>query len=418
MIRSFDSLPPRLSRARHELGQAIVIVAFGMIALLAFTGLAIDGGGLIALYRDAVNATDSAVLAASYAICVSDNGNPVEAGLDAANKNGFDNNGVSNTVLVSYPPRSGEQAGNFDYVQVEITAEKPAYFIQVVWRDPLVVNTNSVGYCRQKFNPATVGAIFGISDTCDNSVDISGAGQSIVGNITSNSDIDFTGGGQPVTVDGDLNAVGEVEIDPSKVDVEGTATGGVPKTNNPLDIVNINDYAPGGAIYEALPDDKVHYINGDFSPAKDSMLEGLYFVEGSVTIRPSDNVTWGGEGATIVSRGVMDIHVDKGIPPVYYTELLSLGYTDLPVIGFIFFTTAGEKGCTGNASNNAISYGGDINTTGVVYGPNGVVDASFPDVTYIGAVIGWRVKLSGSRATIIHDPALLPPLPPKVYVAQ
>jgi len=88
------------------------------------------------------------------------------------------------------------------------------------------------------------------------------------------------------------------------------------------------------------------------------------------------------------------------------------------VAGFIFFSTAGNKGCTGNASNNAISYTGDINTTGVVYGPNGVVDSSFPNVTYIGAVIGWRVKMSGSSATIIHDPALLPPLPPKVYVAQ
>ncbi len=418
MIRSFSSHPPQSHHQPKERGQAIVIIAFAMIALLAFTGLAIDGGGLIALYRDAVNATDASVLAASYAICVSDNGNPVEAGLDAAKKNGFDNNGTSNRVTVTYPPHSGEQIGNRDYVQVEIWAEKPAYFIQVVRQEPLVVNTNSVGYCRQKFNPATVGAIFGISDTCDNSVDISGAGQTITGGVTSNSDIDFTGGGQPVVITGDLNAVGDVEIDTSKVTVNGTATGGVPHIDNPLSIVDIADYAPGGGIYEALPDDMVHYYSGDFSPARDSVLSGLYFAEGDVKISKSDNVRWGPLGATIVSRGVMDIHVDKGVPPVYYTELLSLGYTDLPVAGFIFFSTAGNKGCTGNASNNAISYTGDINTTGVVYGPNGVVDSSFPNVTYIGAVIGWRVKMSGSSATIIHDPALLPPLPPKVYVAQ
>lgn len=422
MIRSFDSLQNFAQRTRKEAGQAIMIVALAMIALLAFTGLAIDGGGLIALYRDAVNATDAAVLAASYAICVRDDPtsqfDSVEAAaLDAAAKNGFNNDGVTNTVTVVYPALV-DGVYNEDYVSIAIDAEKPAYFIQVVRSEPLLVHTESVGYCRQKFNPATVGAIFGISDTCDNSVDISGAGQYIEGSVTSNSDIDFTGGGQPVTIDGDLSAAGTVEINPSKVEVTGTPTSGAPKTDNPLDIINIRDYAPGGAIYEALPDDKVHYINGDYSPAKNSVLEGLYFVEGDVTIRPSDNVSWGNEGATIVSMGVMDLHVDKGVPPVYYTELLSLGYTDLPVIGFIFFTTAGEKGCTGNASNNAISYTGDINTTGVVYGPNGVVDASFPNVTYIGAIIGWRVKLSGSSATIIHDPALLPPLPPKVYVAQ
>ena len=419
MIRSFDSLPNFPHRQAKQRGQAILIVALGMVALLAFTGLAIDGGGLIALYRDAVNATDASVLAASYAICVDDTPDPAQAGLDAAAQNGFDNNGVSNTVTVTWPAVvDGVQSK--DYVQVEITAEKPAYFIQVVRDAPLLVHTKSVGYCRRKFNPATVGAIFGISDTCDNSVDISGAGQSITGGVTSNSDIDFTGGGQPVTIIGDLNAVGGVEINPSKVTLTGTATGGAPHVDNPLDIVDIDDYAPGGAIYEALPDNMVHYYPGDFNIAKGSTLSGLYFVNGDVKISTSDNLLWNTvTGATIISRGVMDIHLDKGIAAVYYYDLMpATEALELPVAGFIFFTTAGNKGCTGNAANNAISYNGQINTTGVVYGPNGVVDSSFPSVTYYGAVIGWRVKMSGSSATIIHIPSLLPPMPPKVSVAQ
>lgn len=416
MLRTFTTQPN--ARPRRERGQAIVIIAFSMIALLAFTGLAIDGGGLIALYREAVNATDAAVLASSYAICAE--GDPVQAGLDSAEKNGFDNNGTTNWVTVNYPPVDGEQAGNPDYVQVKITADKPAYFIQVVHQEPLRVNTNSVGYCRRKFDPSEVGAILGLADSnaCANSVDISGAGQTIVGNVHSNSNVDFSGGGQPVTIDGDVSAAGVVDANPSKVDISGAVENGVDVSGNPLSIVNINDYAPGGGIYEALPDDMVHYIDGNFSPARDSVLQGLYFVEGTVTIRPSDNVTWGPQGATIVSRGAMDVHVDKGVPPVYYTQLLTLGYTDLPVVGFLLFSTAGEYGCTGNNANNAISFNGAINTAGVIYGPRGTVDASFPDVTLVGAVIGWTVKMSGARATVIEDPALLPPLPPTVYIAQ
>lgn len=416
MLRTFTTQPN--ARPRRERGQAIVIIAFAMIALLAFTGLAIDGGGLIALYREAVNATDASVLAASYAICAE--GDPVQAGLDSAAKNGFDNNGTTNWVTVNYPPVDGEQAGNPDYVQVKIVADKPAYFIQVVHQEPLRVDTNSVGYCRRKFDPSSVGAILGLADynTCANSVDISGAGQTIVGDVHSNSNVDFSGGGQDVEITGDVSAAGVVDANMDKVTISGAVENGVDVSGNPLSIVNINDYAPGGGIYEALPDDMVHYINGHFSPERDSVLEGLYFVEGDVTIRPSDNVAWGEQGATIVSRGAIDVHVDRGEGATYYTQLLMLGYTDLPVVGFLLFSTEGDYGCTGNRDNNAISFNGAINTTGVIYGPAGTVDASFPGVALRGAIIGWTVKLSGAYAEIYEDPALLPPLPPTVYVAQ
>jgi len=59
----------QLSRNPKESGQAIVLVALVMVALLAATGMAVDGGGLYFLYRDAQNATDSAALAAAYTLC-------------------------------------------------------------------------------------------------------------------------------------------------------------------------------------------------------------------------------------------------------------------------------------------------------------------------------------------------------------
>ena len=48
-------------------GQAIVLIALGAVGMLAFTALAIDGGSLLFLQRDAQNAVDAAVTAAILA---------------------------------------------------------------------------------------------------------------------------------------------------------------------------------------------------------------------------------------------------------------------------------------------------------------------------------------------------------------
>src|SRR5688572_27552570 len=100
--KSFHPQPSR------ESGQALVIIALLMLGLLAATGLAVDGGGLFFLQRDAQNATDASVLSASYAICT--DGDPVAAGLATMASNGFDNNGNSNMVFINHPPTSGESA--------------------------------------------------------------------------------------------------------------------------------------------------------------------------------------------------------------------------------------------------------------------------------------------------------------------
>ncbi len=48
---------------KEEKGQAVVLVAIALVALLALTGLAIDGGQLLALRRSTQNAADAAALA-------------------------------------------------------------------------------------------------------------------------------------------------------------------------------------------------------------------------------------------------------------------------------------------------------------------------------------------------------------------
>src|SRR3954454_15500212 len=98
-------VPNLLKRASVQSGQAIVLMALTMVGLLGFTGLAVDGGGLFFLQRDAQNATDAAVIAATYARCTGATSTEiVTAGVAAAEANGFFNGKDGRTVSVVNPP--------------------------------------------------------------------------------------------------------------------------------------------------------------------------------------------------------------------------------------------------------------------------------------------------------------------------
>jgi Flp pilus assembly protein TadG len=87
-----------------EKGQAIVMVAFAAIGLIAFAALAIDGGRVFSDKRHAQNAVDSAALAVALALARA----PADAdylaiATDVARKsaaiNGYDN-GTTNDVII------------------------------------------------------------------------------------------------------------------------------------------------------------------------------------------------------------------------------------------------------------------------------------------------------------------------------
>jgi uncharacterized membrane protein len=127
-----------------EHGQAIVLIAILMIVLMAITGLAIDGGGMFLLQRDAQNASDAAALSAAYALCT--DGNAVSHGYVVASMNGFTNNETDTFVGVYNPPRNG-YFGDGEYIQVVIEATKPSYFIHLVYDELLTVKAHSIARC-------------------------------------------------------------------------------------------------------------------------------------------------------------------------------------------------------------------------------------------------------------------------------
>src|SRR5688572_10301773 len=111
----------KTKNTRRESGQAILLIALAFIGLLAITGLAVDGGGLLFLKRDAQNATDAAIVAATYAKCAG--ADFVEAARLAAAENGFTHGQNNVTVSVIEVTGTGDYtaAGKY-YIQVQIKA--------------------------------------------------------------------------------------------------------------------------------------------------------------------------------------------------------------------------------------------------------------------------------------------------------
>jgi len=88
-------------RTRGERGQVLVVFALALVAIVAMTGLVLDGGSTFVQRRDQQNVADAAVMAAAYAFAMTgDTGDASTAAQYAASQNGYTDGtgGVSVTV--------------------------------------------------------------------------------------------------------------------------------------------------------------------------------------------------------------------------------------------------------------------------------------------------------------------------------
>lgn len=119
---------------KSEKGQAIIMIVFALIGLVGITGLTVDGGLAYGDRRHAQNAADSAAFAA--ALANSKNEDIESAAQSIATANGYNNDGVQNTVVITYTASPTgtcpyEFAGNKD-IKVEITSHLGTTFARVV----------------------------------------------------------------------------------------------------------------------------------------------------------------------------------------------------------------------------------------------------------------------------------------------
>jgi len=142
------------SKTRGERGQAIILIVFGILGLFGMAALAIDGGNAYVDQHRAQTAADAAAL--TGAITRIEGGNWRTAALESALANGYDNNGITNTVELNTPPIRGPYQGNSEYIQVIITSHVRTYFGPVIGLRQITTVAEAVSQSK----PAVLGEMF------------------------------------------------------------------------------------------------------------------------------------------------------------------------------------------------------------------------------------------------------------------
>jgi hypothetical protein len=429
-----------------ESGQTIILMAALMIGLLGMLGLAIDGGRLFFVRRDSQNAVDSAIMAASYALCTG--GDPEAAAHKAIRDNGFIHNGDDVRVVVAYPPIRDfselEAAGiTIDlqyYIDVYLTVRIEPYFIQFVYDGPLEMTTDGVGYCQPSFDPTGVPAVWAGSLTCDTCGD-NPSGNSILNwtgsqsEFFSEGELFFSNGNiflngseaQPSEVTGGISAYCEAGFSGTN-DFEYEA-GAEPVIEPPVPY-RIEDFAPGGyfaerALYD--PEYGEYYAitpatvaanpgvepyswvapNGEFVP--NGVLEGLYYVEYPVLLSPAKAEVGdhdaGWKGVSIASTE--DISMVNAIGPLWYYIGGILFYTDY---------NPGPIGC--NASETGLTVSGFSEIHGCAIAPWSGIQFSANSTYVEGCLIGQFVWMNGADMYFYYNPSMLEAIPSSIGVAD
>lgn len=122
---------------RGEGGQAVVLLGLALTGMLVATGVGIDAGLEYVERRHEQVAADSAAYAAAVSMVNNwSAGNRSTlaraAALDYALRNGYNNDGTTNTVTVNIPPQNGAYSGNVDYAEVIVSVNVKTAFIRIL----------------------------------------------------------------------------------------------------------------------------------------------------------------------------------------------------------------------------------------------------------------------------------------------
>jgi hypothetical protein len=171
-------------------GQLVVLVAISLVPVLGIVAIVLDGGMLLDDRRRNQSAADAAALAAAAELYTNaeqivpgtpdPGGASQAAALASAAANGFNNDGVTNTVTVNIPPKSGNFVGQSGYIEVIIQYNQKRGFSSIFGSGDLPVVARAVARGRWSafnngilvLNPTAPGSLTG---TGGGSMTVSGA---------------------------------------------------------------------------------------------------------------------------------------------------------------------------------------------------------------------------------------------------
>jgi Flp pilus assembly protein TadG len=418
---------------QSERGQAIVLVALALVGLLGFTALAVDGGTIFFERRRAQSAADASAIAAAFASV--DYRNYLQAGMEQALANGFDNNGTTNTVVINNPPVSGPYTGEELYFQVFITTVTTPIFSQVIFGGELENEVEATARAVPNTTVSVGNAIHATSPDECKAMWFSGNFDSVVtgGHIFSNSDADGSSGGSSCQSGIQDGNSGHVQVNGAGIKTVGgwsqhdagtvTADEGVQTgvDSQPLPPVPTPDctglptrsYGGGDETLEpGFYPDRIHVTNQDvvLSPGLYCIDDDVIFTGGSIT----------GVGVTLyIISGDYHLSGNADVNLTAPTDLTDASGNQWA--GMLVYMDPSNSGTVELSGNTGSRYNGTI------YAPDPASPSSKAKCTITGnadfvlnsQVICYSVKVTGnSDVTINYDAANNFHMPPLIELVQ
>jgi Flp pilus assembly protein TadG len=376
-----------ITKRKVENGQAIVLLVLALVGMLAFAGLAVDGGMLYSDRRSAQNAADTAAMTGAYSLAANNLGSVVSSAMNQAKLNGFGgapsiadihheifDDGKTKTE-VYWPPVDGPYAGDMRYVQVKIRHTVNTSFIQLVYPGLTRSEVQAVAKVISSGPTGEGNALVGLSPTECNTIKFFGDEITYIkdGGVFSNSN---KCNKQTVLGCSDPCDSGWL-----------TGTGIVTVENGSIQSVGSFDYPPGNLSPNPIRSSPIDYT---LPPIPDCSKYT------SVTASPDKN-----SGGTISQGLYHDITIGTGAiltmnPGVYCVETdFSVGNSTIQVSGtfndgvFIYMMNTDDKSTFTISSDAKVYLRANRNTSNPLIFPalDAVTKEPIGDINYNGLLL-------------------------------
>ncbi|MCB9112436.1 MAG: hypothetical protein H6634_14415 [Anaerolineales bacterium] len=389
------------NKTKSQSGQAMILIVFTIIGLIGTAALAIDGTNAFVDSRRVDTAASAAALTA--ALTRIEGGNWRAAALATAAANGYNNDGVTNTVELNTPPLSGPYSGNSEYIEVIITSHLRTYFGVVIG----IPTITSVSQVVSQSKPSELGEMFpgyalvslAPHTKCDNHRAFW---------VHSEATINLIGGGLFINSDNPDCAFisfgsGSVRVrDASLISVVGGADIQKPQLITPYPIdtgIAPIPYPPpykmpraGCGSKIATPDEETGTISsgnwdeGIFPP------EGVHSLESGVYCLQDDFIV--GDGQVLEGNNVVIVMEDGNIKISGNAEIDLSAPKNGPNAGLLIYMPIGNHGRIELNGSDSSVYKGTILAPGGEVRLNGL-DA-IHSAAYHSQIIAYYVEVDGS----------------------
>lgn len=463
-----------MNMIRSQRGQAIILLAFAIVALVGFAALAIDGGRVLSDKRHAQNAADNSAFAAALAKIKGQD--YVTAAQNRAISNGYTNGQNATIVAVNLCSETGitcpgvpNGAVLADYIRVRITSVVPTTFARVLGRDKVTNVVEAIAHAQgvtimPYFSGAAMVAMkqsgCGICANGNVFLDINGSG-AFSNSTTASGDcsMDFEGngtytadGGYTVASGGALCKTGNVNVSPNQV-TQGSQLPYPPDIDIPAPTINCSGTGSVNTTTKVVSPGTFNSHLDLGSNGNYTFEPGDYCFNGGVTINGNINVTANNvnfrinassfqiNGNTTFSCSNMIVYGFGG------TGMEFNGNGSNNCTGVTFYMKSGKVTWNGNVSNTfkaptsgpykgLLLYMPYPNSAALTINGNsgnqltGSIIAPAAPITINGnsgtsglhtQIIGNSITLNGnSNTTINYDPAeqFIPPASPKIELTK